>query len=277
VEILINELSLTGQFKNEDDFLDSFDYVLKLIKLIEKLEFSILKEYNFFQSKITIQSTLNIFLRLRTDRARKMKQFLLKLAYNPPYWNDTQKHNCFNDNYTYASDNICNTSLAESCERDRIVLSFNHQNFLKNNLLVQKNNDDIDIYNFIDKNHFLKYLLSISKIEALNYCKLKYKNSNLNFSLLEGTFGFDILGNAQQKIFIKKFNDFSQMTWSNIQKNSKLNYKQYNGDWFKNTEYSQKNIFKFRTSQKYRCFGYREKDVFFVLRFEIDHKISDNG
>jgi len=141
------------------------------------------------------------------------------------------------------------------------------------------------------KNYFLENTESILKdielyldsldVEPLEYCLQKFKDSNLNFTLLEDTHGFNILSISQQKEFLSTFHKFSKMSWNDILKSSAytkgLNYKQYDGDWFKNTKYSQKNIFKFRTSQKYRCFGYREKDIFFILRFEIDHKISDNG
>jgi len=273
MEVLINELSLAGQFKDKDEFLDNFDSVLIMIKFIDRLGFSLLKEYSLFQSKVTVQFKLDDFLRLRTDRARKMKQFLLKLAYNPPYWNDTQKHNCSNDSYIYNSNNICNTSLAESSERDKIVLSFNHNSFLNSNLLVQKNNYDIDIYNFINKDAFLEYLLSTSKIKALDYCQFKFEKSNLNFSHLNNIYGFDLLETSQQiDEFIDSFRQFSQMSWSNITTSDGLQYKRYKGK-----EFDSKTIYKFRVTQKYRCFGYRENDVFFILRFEIDHKISDNG
>ena len=285
MEILLNELSLTGQFKDENDFFDNFDSVLEMIKLLDVLKFSLSKEYMFFDVAITSQYKLSDFLRLRTDRAKRMKRFLAKLAQNPPFWNEMQKHDCNNDSYIFNGIDICNTSLAESCERDKIILSFNHKNFLKNNLLVQKNNYDIDIYNFIDTNHFLEYLLSISKIETLDYCKLKYNNSKLNFSLLEIGYGFDSLDTPQQKEeFLNAFHEFSQNSWENILKSDGLEYKKYDKPknkkilgWFRKGKYATKDIYKFRVTQKYRCFGYREQDVFFVLRFEIDHKISDNG
>ncbi|CAA6802635.1 MAG: Unknown protein [uncultured Sulfurovum sp.] len=273
MEVLINELSLDGQFKDENEFLDGFDEILKLIKFLDRLEFILLKEYSFFQSKVTLESKLDDFLRLRTDRARKMKQFLLKLAYNPPYWNDTKKHNCSNNSYTYNLDSICNTSLAESCERDNIVLSFKHNNFLKSNLSIEKNNEHIDIYNFIDKHQFLEYLLSVSKIKPMIYCKFKFENTNLNFSSLPEVDGFSLLETSQQiGEFIDAFNQFSKMGWKDIMSSDGLQYKKYNG-----IEFGDKVVYKFRVTQKYRCFGYREKDEFFILKFEIDHKMSNNG
>ena len=286
MEILINELSLRGQFEDENKFLDNFDMVLKLIKLIDKLNFSLLKEYSFFQSQITTNSKLDDFLKLRTDRAKRMKRFLSKLAYNPPYWNDAQKHDCSSNSYTYNSNNICNSSLAESCERDKIILSFTHNDFLNTNLEIQKNNTPVNIYNFIDKSNFLDYLLSISQIEPLKYCQFRFQNSRLNFSLIETGYGFDSLETHQQKEeFLKAFHDFArEESWENILQSDGLQYKKYDKPkkkkilgWFRDGTYANTDIYKFRITQKYRCFGYRENDEFFVLRFEIDHKISDNG
>jgi len=272
MEILINELSLSGQFKDENEFLDSFDIVLEFIKFIDELEFTLLKEYSFFQAQVTSNTKLDNFLKLRNDRAKRMKRFLLKLAYNPPYWNETQKHDCSNDKYLLNANDICDTSLAESCERDRVILSFAHSDFLNTNLEIIKNSSFINIYNFIDKSHFLDYLLSISQIGLLNYCQIKFKNSNLNFSLLDDNYGFNILNISQQKEFINTFHSFSNMSWENIVSSDGLQYKRYKGNEFK-----QQIIYKFRVTQKYRCFGYRQDNEFFVLRFEIDHKISDNG
>jgi hypothetical protein len=273
VEVLLNELSLTGQFKDENDFFDNFDSVLEMIKLLDVLMFSLSKEYMFFDASITSKYKLSDFLRLRTDRAKRMKRFLVKLAHNPPFWNEIQKHNCANDSYIFNGIDICNTSLAESCERDKIVLSFLHNDFLNDNISVQKNMINTDIYNLVDRNRFLEHLLLSDEIEAFVYCKLKFKNSNLNFSKLENEYGFDLLLNKQQvNEFIDSFKQFSAMSWYDIVRSDGLQYKRYNG-----TEFKIENIYKFRVTQKYRCFGYREKDEFFVLRFEIDHKMSDNG
>ena len=38
-----------------------------------------------------------------------------------------------------------------------------------------------------------------------------------------------------------------------------------------------KQIMKFRINDKMRCFGYRKKDYFRLLRIERDHKISNKG
>ncbi|MYL54191.1 hypothetical protein GLW08_12670 [Pontibacillus yanchengensis] len=77
------------------------------------------------------------------------------------------------------------------------------------------------------------------------------------------------------------FEYFNDSTWSDIFQNNSLDYKLYQpskeNDWFKESKFSNKKIYKFRTSQKYRCFGFRENDTFYVLRFDTTHEISDNG
>ena len=73
------------------------------------------------------------------------------------------------------------------------------------------------------------------------------------------------------------------MSWDNIMSSDGLEYKKYNKPnkrkkgWFREGTYKNTDIYKFRVTQEYRCFGYRTGDEFFVLRFEIDHSISDNG
>lgn len=71
-------------------------------------------------------------------------------------------------------------------------------------------------------------------------------------------------------------------SWESIDKDDGLEYKKYSparekDDWFRNTHYREQQIMKFRFSGKMRCFGYRKKDYFRLLRIERDHKRSDRG
>lgn len=281
MDILINELSLDGQYTNENDFLNSLKKILPIIKIINNLNFSLQKNYTFYSSKVTTSKTFSDIIKLNNvamekDKKTQLKSYLLKLSNTPPYWNDTQIHNC-SDKYFYNDNDVCDTSLAETYERDKIVLSFDHINFLAEWLSVQKNGLNSDIYNISDKNNFLEHLQSIKQIDMLNFCKEKFKNSNLNFDFLDNNYGFDILNTLQQREFLDTFNIFIQLDWHTILSHSKLNYKQYKGT---EINYQNKTIDKFRvtgTSNTNRCFGYRENNTFYILRFEVDHSLSDNG
>jgi hypothetical protein len=283
MEVLINELSLTGQFRNKEEVTTKIFEVVVLMNILQDINFTISTSYDFYTSKVLGEKNLALFLHSEdTDEIRGIRNFLLDITNNPPFWNETQQHNCLNNSYVYNANDICHTSLAESCERDKIILSFNHSDFLDENLKIQKNSLGIDIYNILNKNNFLDYLLANSKIEAFDYSLLKFERTNLNFSLLEEKYGFSSLETTQQlNEFLNTFNEFSQMSWEDIENLDGLKYKRYKpnkkNDWFRNTKFSNNSIYKFRISQEYRCFGYRKEDEFFVLRFEIGHKISDNG
>ena len=286
MDILINELSLDGQFIDENSFIDSLEPLLQIIKLIKQFDLMLLKNHTFSNSKVTIS---NSFLQVITSSNQKIRQnnsirLIKSYLLSKPYWNDTKVHSCNTDSYTFDTNNICNTSLAESSQRDKIVISFKHNGFLDKLLDIEKNSSILKIYNISDKKLFLDYLLNIHKIDILNYCKEKFKKTNLDFNLLQDGYGFDILNSNQKNEFVNSFNMFSDMSWVDISNSDGLEYKKYNKPkkkklkaWFREGIYKDTDIYKFRTTQGYRCFGYREENIFYILRFEIDHSISDNG
>lgn len=281
MEILINELSLNGQFDTEDKFLDNLQDILRIFKLIEISDFTLLKNSMLFDVEITSNYKMVELLTLKTDKIRKLKSFIVKLSHNPPFWDSDKKHH-FSDTYHYKSKNVCNTSLAESCERDKMILSFEHSDFSEDICTIQKNSESLNIFNVVNSNKFLEYLFLNKLINCLQYCQNKFKNSKLNFEEINDGFGFDSLKTFQQeKEFLDTFELFDKMDWSNIFESDGLEYKQYKSsrskNWFKGTKFENINIYKFRVTQKYRCFGYRKDDKFNILRFEIDHEISDNG
>lgn len=282
MDVLINELSLDGQFRDKDEFLDNLETILPFIKIIEYLDINLLKNYTFFSSKIINDYIFSDIVKSKDDRIRKIKSFLLKLSNYPPYWNDDKIHSC-DDEYLYLGKNICDTSLAESSQRDKIILSFRQDDYIDEQFEIRKNEDDIGIYNIVENDNFLDYLLLKNEITPLNFCLCRYKNKNLDFSLLENDFGFDILNANQIREYLKSFDEFSKMSWIDIQQSDGLEYKKYNKPkprikgWFRKGAYANTEIYKFRITQEYRCFGYRKDNAFYVLRFEIDHEISDKG
>jgi len=283
MDILINELSLDSQFSNESDFLDTFLETIKIINIIDKLSFSLLKKYDLYSCKVTNNLDLGSILKIKgNDKITKFKSFLSKLMNDPPYWELEQKHlitDIYECNQTTLTSGY---SIAESCERDKIVLSFKNSNFSNDIINLTKNTEPHEIYNSIDYIKFLDFLYIKGKISEIDYCLNRF-TINLNFSNLDNEEkGFRKLENEEKNAFITTFIMFSNMTWKEISESDGLDYKPYSpsskSDYiFKNTQWNNKTIYKFRCSQKYRCFGYREKDTFFVLFLEKDHKISDKG
>ena len=156
MEILINELSLHGQFATIDEFVNIA--VKPLILLLQQYDPDrdvILKKYDLWSANVTATVTLQqvfkgSYSRIN-DEIRSSKAQLANLIDNP-FWEDTRKHNA-PDTYQHNTISVIDTSLAESCERERIVMSFVSSQFNSSTLIVKKNSTDISIDNLIDHNH----------------------------------------------------------------------------------------------------------------------------
>ena len=104
---------------------------------------------------------------------------------------------------------------------------------------------------------------------------MRFSGGKLDFSRVDKKIGFSEILPSEQSIFIDAFIKFESLTWNQIYSDNGFDYKEYKESI--NETYRNINTYKFRVSQKYRCHGYREKNLFFVIGFEIDHKLSDHG
>ncbi|MEK5136363.1 hypothetical protein NST71_00340 [Priestia sp. FSL W8-1185] len=285
MELIINEFSLQGHFNSIDDFLDSLINIIKIETIMKKSSLKLLKHYELYSSPITKELTLHDILldnNIRTrPEIRKFKRLLSTLINDPPFWNDDQRHGSNNNYYCDYTEKTNGYSLAEACERDRIVLSFQHNKFKEPDILMKKDSDEITLINIYNPRDLLDFLYEKELIDSYSYCLYWFKDSKISMDLLEEEYGFNSLQKHEKKIFISAVKLFDQLSWDDIPNHEGLKYKQYqpspNEDWFRNSKYSDKQILKFRASQKLRCYGFREGNIFNILRFETDHKISDYG
>ena len=281
MDILINELSLEGQYSTVNKFLsEGLSAFINVLDEILVTNHILLKKYDFYNTKITRDIILHDILKgnisREYDQIRKFKRKLAML-FEEPFWENDKKH--FDDD-TYLFDNvkINDSSLAESCERDRVVVSFLHSNFQILEIPVFKNQDEISVDNLYDKFHFLELRRNRKGLSFKEYVKLKFVDTKLDFSLIDDKFGFALFSTTvEENAFLSSFEKFIKMSWDDISKDDGFEYKPYKDQGLFKRKYNDKNICKFRTSQKYRCFGYRENDTFYVIRFESDHKLSDKG
>ncbi|WP_066301010.1 MAG6450 family protein [Bacillus sp. FJAT-29937] len=286
MEVLLNELSLEAQFESPETFLDSLKDIISIQNIMDLCSVTLLKHQDLYNFKVTGNRTLHDILidkKISTrSEARKFKIFLKKLMSDPPFWQENQRHINSDRYFCEYTNEVSGYSLAEACERDKIVLSFVSQRFREISLDIKKNGQSISLLNIIDPRTFADYLLEEKKIDYKEYCNSRFEGLNISFLKLESNYDFNKLEEDEAKAFISTFKNFSEMTWDAIQQSTGLDFKKYQPpsrkvDWFLNSPNADKQIYKFRTSQKYRCFGYREGNVFYVLRFEVDHSVSDNG
>lgn len=278
--------------------IDNSTYQQDIIEIFTNVS-TLSKKINMFNSQLIFDNKLASFInyiKLIEDRAIRI--FLMTKIRNPkPFCSDSFDEyfedknivlgNCIVEGATI---DILENFLACAMFLDSPIITpksiCKNRYFLDKTIYIKCDNGSKELKNYFLENtkeilDDLEIYIESLEVKPLEYCLRKFKDGNLNFTLLDDSYGFNILNSSQEKDFLSTFKKFSQMNWIDIIKSSAnkkgLNYKSYDGDWFKNTIYSDINIFKFRTSQKYRCFGYRKDNEFFILRFEIDHRISDNG
>ena len=278
MEILVNELSLSGQFDSVDCFIKSgLTPFVKTLNDIDPQSNLLYKKYDFYQTKITPCSTIYEILTgdisRQYDEIRKFKSQLAKLFDNP-YWEDNPIHST-DVAYLYNESNVCGSSLAEACERDKVIVSFCHNDFKSTQLSVFKDKCEIKIDNLFERRHFAQVAYQRNLMPFDIYCGKIFSNSKLNFSQLSSKKGFVLVKKEDEFLFFDGFRKFAELSWQQIFVDDALDYKEYNDkNYFKNMG---EKIYKFRISQKYRCFGYVKDSVFFVLRFDLEHKLSNSG
>ena len=283
--IYLNELSLNGQFRSMDEFLDACVPLMKCLKFLQGSKKSIYKHSSFYKQRITDSLRLNDLRGVRNDKARRLKSLLLLTTDNPPYWDlEEELKQDLEAQYTVAEADITATSVAEAAEEDGMLLSFLHNDYQDIMLPVCKNGESLrTISSSVSLNHLSDQLWKREQIDVHKYVKAKYTGTRLDFSQMEEQYGLNGFERDEIRDCIQAFDRFVRReSWEELAKDKGLHYKKYvpnavENDWFRQERYQDKEIYKFRCGNPKRCFGYRKDNVFYVLRMERDHKISDNG
>lgn len=287
MQIILNELSLEKKFIDFDDFLDKFLEIIKMYNLqIENLEVykhSGLIETILFDEVKFIDILTNPKYS-RKDEVRKYRKLIDNQFTSDPFWDLDKRHNELDSYQCDFTDKYSNYGIAEACERGNVVISFKTEHFDScEKIEITKNRtQNLEVTNIHSKDGLIEFCRSFKLITPYLYCKHKFKGKNISFDDVDTNESFNRLSPEEVEIFLDSFEHFSNMSWEEIAKSDGLEYKKYSPSskkksWFINSRFEDKNIYKFRVTQKFRCYGYREKDTFFAVRFEVDHKISDNG
>ena len=278
MQILFNELSLTGQFSDQDAFVRNgllpFVGVLKEMQGFSTL---LLKKSDVWNNKITPSNTLHSFLINNTfrksDEVRRLKSAIADLT-KEPFWDYDNKQD---PDSTYRLDgaDIWGSSPAEACERDRVVVSFVSSSTSLDPLNIIRNGINVPLLNLTCSGNLTKFLWANNQISFESYLKARFSGGKLDFSWVDEKMGFSGIQSAEQSLFVDTFRKFEELTWDQIHTNKGLDYKEYHG--IIDMRYRGRKTYKFRASEKIRCHGYRENDSFVVIGFETDHKLSDRG
>ena len=278
MQILFNELSLAGQFSDQDAFMKNgllpFVGVLKEMQGFSTL---LLKKSDVWNNKITPSDTLHAFLInnafRKSDEVRRLKSAIADLT-KEPFWDSDSKQNP-DSTYLFDGADIRGSSPAEACERDKVVVSFVSSLASSDPLNIIRNGVNISLLNLTRSGKLTDFLWSNNQISFESYLKTRFSGGKLDFSKVDEKMGFSGIQSAEQSLFIKAFRKFEELTWNQIRSDRGLDYKEYHG--IIGMSYRDIKTYKFRASEKIRCHGYREKDSFVIIGFETDHKLSDRG
>lgn len=277
MEVVINEKSLTGQYASVDQFLsEGLKRFVRISSEFVSFNTVVLKSQEIWRCHVTkeiiLQKLLASDLSRQYDLLRKFKSQLARLINDPPFWEACSKQNP-EDSFMLCGKDVSNSSLAEAAVRDCIVASFDHPDFAMPELEVFRNSSPVIVQNIIRENQYTELLRRLEKIEFKDYINEFFKNTNINFSFVEEKNGFNLIGKSDEDTFLSSFLKFTNSTWDQIIKDNSFSYRTYH-DQSIFSSYKQR-IDKFSISRKYRCYGFRKEDIFYVVRFELDHKLSE--
>lgn len=281
MEVLINELSLHKQFDSLQMFAnDSLPEFIRIYSFLINVGKIPSKNYGFYSQKITPSESFHDFLNNKemsrlSDDIRRYKVIMERFV-NEPFWEAQQLHDS-NTIYLFKEQIVTGTALAESYERNSLLISFFPSKFEDEGLNIEKENHITkEVCNFFSKNKILNYLYENEEINFHSFCKSRFDKNKLNFDKVNIRKSFDLITDKNDaKQYKLAFELFTNLNWEDILKHEGLDYKVYHDqNYFKNSRNGNL-IYKFRASLKYRVFGYRDGGIFYVLEFDLTHQLSD--
>ncbi len=293
MDVILNELSLKGQYSDITDFskrgLEPLTDFLRMVYTESAgAKISLLKKSDTFNSRITPDTSLYQLLyssaaRLN-DRIRLFKSYLAKLQ-NEPYWDSDPRHSPDHDYIRIDNDHnekVTLSGVAEAHARDGYLLSFVPSDYESETVTVNcvQLESVKEIVNSCDICQFVKQRYLLGEIDITEYMSVRYR-SRLDFSEIDNSHGFNLISNFNFDIFDSSFDNFGRKTWQQIETDDALDYKKFNKNrntrrYFSDDQWQQ-GVYKFRIDQEKRCFGIRRGDIFYVWRIDLDHKLSNQG
>jgi hypothetical protein len=278
MEILFNELSLTGQFPDIDAFIKTG--LLPFIGVLKEMQgFStlLLNKTDAWKMMATPTRTLNSLLidntQRNNDEFRKLKTAIADLI-KEPFWDSDRKQDADTTYFLDGAD-IGGSSPAEACERDKVVVSFVSSPASSDPLDILRNGKHVPLLNLTRSGRLREVLWDDKQISFELYLKARFSGGKLDFSTVDKKKGFPEMTSEEQSLFIDTFRKFEELTWNQILTDKGLDYKKYHDNI--GMRYQNITTYKFRASQLLRCHGYRKNDSFVVICLETDHKLSDQG
>ena len=229
--IIINELSLSGQFHDSQDFWkNGMPPFYKALQDARSFGVGYLfKQGSFYGAQATPDKTLHDLLTAPEariiDEAKRYKSTLARAICNP-FWDDAPQQD-LNAHYLADEADVSGSSVAEATARAVCLLSFIRSLYEKHPIIVTKNGAPVPVGNIWEEKQLYSILFERGKLPLKKYITTHFGGGKLDFSLIDDTHGFFLIDNENQNEFIDSFRKFEELDWNAIATDKGLDYKTY--------------------------------------------------
>lgn len=169
-DLIVNELSIDGQFSSIEEFENNLRESFKLFELQKILKKILYFCSSIYSRNINNNTTISTYLASsHSDEGRKLRSYLMQNFWDiNPIHNNCSIYKCDYTKLTYGY------SIAEACERQCNIFSFKHPNYLLNTIIVRKDLEEFLIENYTNEKDFIN-----SKFELI--VDILWQKLNIDF------------------------------------------------------------------------------------------------
>lgn len=163
MELILNDLSLYGQFPSVEDFEAYFlEYLYQVIHLIIEEQIPLYKKSDTYSRMITQNISLVKYLRESSNQpvATLLKKAIIEMAYSEPYWDTDGMQSRPDVEYCYPNKQDEPNCYTEAIERKCPLLSVQVARTLETKIVCYYDDEPIEITDIRDDKELLEAYLS---------------------------------------------------------------------------------------------------------------------
>lgn len=177
MDILLNELSIDGQFASDEEFAVYLrEKLVSILQVIDENDFYLLKKSDIYNCKITPDKTLlEILYQANMPVFTVLKVYISQLCAEEPYWDDAAATD-LKAGYCYQAKHEEPNCFTEAIERKVPMLSFPHSGYDDKKFVCAKNDEQVVVTNIQNIAGLLTACLEKQTL-AIDYIIEKYPYS----------------------------------------------------------------------------------------------------
>lgn len=186
MEVLLNDLSIAGQFSTVDDFIENLaSDVLPILKKSRELGFAFLSKTTTYNLHVTECLTLYDLLANKHNsmsypEVSYLKSTIANMIYDP-YWDDKLVKTDISSSYELPHDCEIPNCITETFERAGILISLRHDDFLCKYISLRKNGIEENVRNSASVPIFHEHLIMLKYISFVDFLRVCLRDEKVTF------------------------------------------------------------------------------------------------